>query len=252
MHALIVAGPSGAGKSAFLAELFAGRLPPDIRRDLPAGAEDWPLVRCEWPADWQHFLADPAIAQRTEGFVGHYDITYAWWSLEGHLGDDPFWQVLACCTAMTLVVIRPPHRRLQDQWMHAHLGTRSMWSVRWRRLLVGSAGLLRAGLRRLRISPPPRTARRTHYPRPMRRLKHLERWLSSQRMPPTWTMAFYRRSENIDRMLKCWEEIVAAKAAAVPTARIEIVPTGAIGEEHAWRVEAVTPILEPRHAPERA
>ena len=136
--------------------------------------------------------------------------------------------------------------------MHAHLGTRSIWSVRWRKLLVASAAFLLAGLRRLRISPHPRTADRTHYPRPMRRLKHLERWLRSQRIPPTWTVAFYRRPENVDRMLKCWEDIVAAKAAAVPIARIDIVPhpASAIGERHAWRMETFTPMPEALRAPE--
>lgn len=248
MHALIVAGASGAGKSAFLEALRNGGLPADIRRHLPAGAEHWPSIRCEWQSDWEHLLADPEAMRLITGLSCHYDMTFSWRHFEQDFAADPFWQAVRCCTALTIVVIRPPHRRLREQWMHSHLGTRSRWVVGWRRLLETASIISLAGLRRLRIMPHPRRPGRKHFPRPLRRLKRLQRWLRSQpRLPPTWPISFYLHSGNIERMLACWNETVAEQAGAIPTARIELAPdpATAIGERPAWQVESSAP---PRQA----
>lgn len=241
MHALIVAGPSGAGKSAFLDELRDGGLPAEIRRYLPAGAEHWPSIRCEWQSDWEHLLANPEATRSTIGLSCHYDMTHSWQSFKGDFAADPFWQTMRCCTALTIVVIRPSPRRLREQWMQSHLGTRSPWMVRWRRLLETATAISLAGLSRLRIMPHPRLPGRKHFPRPLRRLKRLQRWLHSRpRLQPTWPISFYRQPRNIERMLACWNETVSELAAAIPTVRIELAPdpATAIGERPVWRMEA--------------
>jgi hypothetical protein len=240
LHALIVAGPSGAGKSSLLHELYAGRLAWDVRRHLPPEAETWPLVYCNHPEQWQGFVADGNLAPQTVGLVVHHDITIHWRKHRQELARDPFWQVLERCERVTLVVMRPSSGRLLQQWSRAHLGMRP-WKVRARKLLAVSAGRLLRGLRLLRVSKHPRVPGGRRYPRPVRFLKHVDRKLRGYRMRPTWHFDFYRQHGAVERMMRCWDDMIAAKTAALSVTRVELSPdpVSQIGKAFGWRISRV-------------
>ena len=244
-HVLLVAGPSGAGKSAFLSELAAGRLQPDVLAHLPHSADSWREVWCNRPKDWQSFLM-PA-APRLPGLAVHYDITLKWLTLGPALGHDPFWQVLDRCQSVTLVNIRPPRERLLDQWTHAHLGVRGVWNVRRKTLMAAWSPHLLAVLRKLCAVPHPRKRKGLRYRHPFRFLKHLDRRLRNCRIQSTRSFEFYSEPGNIEGMLRSWDAVVAAKISTLPVKRIELVPdhNAEIGRTFGWRVVAVEPVADP-------
>jgi hypothetical protein len=238
-HVLIVAGPSGAGKSAFLRELAAGRLQPDILAHLPASSETWREVWCNRRHEWGPLLTPEENAPTLPGIAVHFDITFKWMMLRAALELDPFWQVLGKCQAVTVVNIRPPHERLVDQWTQAHLGVRDVWSVRRKTLLAAWSPRLLAALRKLRKRAPKR--KRWQYPRPVRFLKHLDRGLQNCAIPTIDSFNFYRSPGNIETMLRSWDAVLAAKTATLPIKRIELTPDSAaeIARTFRWRVVAV-------------
>jgi hypothetical protein len=246
LHALIVAGPSGAGKSALVRELYAGRLAWDVRRHLPPEAETWPLVYCDHPEQWQHFVADDDIASRTTGLVVHHDITLHWRKNQQELARAPFWQILQRCERVTLVFVRPSPRRLLDQWSQAHLGMRP-WKVRVRKLVSVSAWRLLRGIRRFRTSKHPRIPGATRYPRRLRFLKHMDHRLRSYRIRPTGHFEFYRQRGAVEQMLRSWDDMIVAKTTALPVTRIDLQPApgSEIGTQFRWRVKARSRAQQP-------
>jgi hypothetical protein len=238
-HVLIVAGPSGAGKSAFLSELAAGRLPPEIAHHLPEGAHTWREVWCNRPHEWQPFIG----GAKAPGIAVHYDITLKWLSLEQSLEQDPFWDLLQHCEAATVVNIRPTRRRLLRQWVRAHLGLDSVWAVHRKRLLSALSHRALPALRRLRTARPNR--RKPHfnrYPRRIRFLKHWDRMLERVQFSLSPSFDFYRRPGGIEQMLRSWDAIAAHKLDGVPARQIELAPSsdGAIAKTFRWRVVEVS------------
>jgi hypothetical protein len=235
-HALIVAGPSGAGKSAFLRELAANRLPKDITSLLPADAHTWREVWCNRKEDWQPLIDGDHGTAKVPGIAVHFDITTKWVFLREAFERDPFWEVVKQCDSATLINIRPSRARLLRQWVHAHLGVRSIWMAYWKTGSASVAARLRIQLRRLRI----RSRRR--YPKPLRFLQRVERALVSRLL--TYQTPFfnvYRSRRQFERMLHSWDDIIAAKLAAIPVTRIQIAPDddAEIAKIFQWKVVSV-------------
>lgn len=241
MHVLLLAGPSGAGKSAFLNELRAGRVAPEIVRHLPQGAERWP--QCSRPAEYEAFLAQSA---GQTGLVIHHDITQAWRRTKHDLASHSIWRVLSRCDAVTLICIRPTRRRLMDHYTRGRLRM-PWWQVHARRLLTPVGRLALRIIRPLRRVPHRRKPDRPRYPRPLWFLKYLDRAIRRhlRRHKAGWTghFDFYRRRGNLERMMRTWEDAAASAMAGLPITRVNLAPdpTGPVGRSFRWRLERVAP-----------
>lgn len=237
-HVLIVAGPSGAGKSAFLRELAAGQLPAEIARHLPDNAQSWREVWCNRPTEWQPFIDLGRSAGKVPGIAVHYDITLKWLDLDQALERDPFWDLLRHCEAATVVNIRPSRQRLLRQWMHAHVGVDSVWSVYRKRAIGALSGTALSALRRLRTARP--HSRKPHinrYPRHVRFLKHWDRFLQRFQFSLSPSFDFYCRPGGIQKMLRSWDAVVTAKLRGLPVRQIELEPASdAVATAFRWRI----------------
>jgi len=239
-HVLIVAGPSGAGKSAFLSELAAGRLQGEIQQLLPEGASTWREVWNNLREHWEPLLARGHLDPKVPGIAVHYDITLQWLFLNGNLDRDPFWEVLKQSEAVTLVNIRPSRKRLLRQWMHHHLGVRSLWMAHWKKAVAVCASRLLSRLRRFRTKFV-RRKQQWRYPHRIRFLRHVDRALESRLLPhqiPSFDFYCVRRS--VETMLESWDAVTTAKLAAMPVTRIELVPDdrSEVAKAFRWQIVA--------------
>jgi hypothetical protein len=238
-HVLIVAGPSGAGKSAFLRELAAGRLPQEIACHLPDGSRTWREVWCNKPDQWQPLIDPQEPAAKIAGIAVHYDITWKWLCLDQALEQDPFWDLLQHCAAATVVNIRPSRRRLLRQWMHAHVGVDSAWSVYRKRVLGALSGRALSALRRLRTARPhERKPHINRYPRPIRFLRHCDRMLQRFQFSLSPSFDVYCRPGSLERMLRAWDAVAASKLDGLPSRQIQLAPAPdcEIGKTFNWLV----------------
>jgi len=127
------------------------------------------------------------------------------------------------------------------QWIHVHLHLRGSRMTPWKRLFDATVTALLTSLRR--ISTPRK--RRMHlgpkYPRPVRFLKHADRWLQRRQIRPRKSLDFYRQRGNVDRMLQSWDATFAQKAGAMPVTRLELqpAPDAEIGKTCRWRIVAI-------------
>ncbi|NJM91697.1 MAG: hypothetical protein HC861_02695 [Rhodospirillaceae bacterium] len=237
---LIVAGPSGAGKTAFLTELAAGRLQDDIQQLLPEGASTWREVWNNRREHWEPLLARDHLDAKVAGHCRHYDITLQWLQLNGNLDRDPFWEVLKRSEAVTLVNIRPSRRRLLRQWMHHHLGVRSLWMAHSKKAVAICASHLLSRLRRLRTKFV-RRKQQWRYPHRIRFLEHVDRALESRLLSHELpSFDFYCVRRNVETMLDSWDAVTAAKLAAMRVTRIELTPDdrSEVAKAFRWQIVA--------------
>ena len=238
----VLAGPSGAGKTAFLRELAAGRLQDEIQQLLPEGANTWREVWNNLREHWEPLLARDRLDAKVAGIAVHYDITLQWLLLNGNLDRDPFWEVLKRSEAVTLVNIRPSRKRLLRQWMHHHLGVRSLWMAHSKKAIAICAWRLLSRLRRLRTKFV-RRKKQWRYPHRIRYLKYVDRALAlesqvlAQEFP---AFDFYCVRRNVDSMLDSWDAVTAAKLAAMRVTRIELAPDdrSEIARAFRWQIVA--------------
>jgi hypothetical protein len=163
-----------------------------------------------------------------------------WLFLNGNLDRDPFWEVLKQSEAVTLVNIRPSRKRLLRQWMHHHLGVRSLWMAHWKKAVAVCASRLLSRLRRFRTKFV-RRKQQWRYPHRIRFLKHVDRALESRLLPhqiPSFDL--YRARRSVETMLESWDAVTTAKLAAMPVTRIELVPDdrSEVAKAFRWQIVA--------------
>jgi hypothetical protein len=107
-HLLLVCGPGGSGKSTFIEQLRSGRLPPELRELLPAGAESWPRMGSDRSERGLRML------RKAEHLILHYDIAARPRRQESHV-DDPVLAGVPAAKRLTVVDIRPGRERLLNQ-----------------------------------------------------------------------------------------------------------------------------------------
>lgn len=249
-HVLIVAGPSGAGKSAFLRELAAGRLSEEILHHLPDSAETWEEV-CSIRSEWRLLFDGRTSAEPLSGVAVHYDVTSMWLHLKTRLGRDPFWAMLDHCAEVTVVKIRPTHRRLMRQWIHAHLGADRMWSARgralWIELTTKTLVRLRPWIARLigsQSSLPPNSWQH-------RLLTALDIRVIAK-LHALKSFRFYREDQaSARRMMRSWDRVIAARLNGLPTKYVELAPddSSKIAKTFRWHVVKVSTARDGRAAP---
>jgi energy-coupling factor transporter ATP-binding protein EcfA2 len=125
-HLLLIAGPSGSGKSTFIAMLYASRLPPEVRRLLPTGAERWPKTSAD------RSRRGLRAVRALENVILHYDIAGPARRRESY-AKDPVLAGLASARQVTVVEIRAPADRLVNQFQSRSAAAEAKWSW-WRKL----------------------------------------------------------------------------------------------------------------------
>lgn len=239
-HVLIVAGPSGAGKTAFLRELAAGRLQQEILRHLPDDSHTWREVFSNEETAWRPLLSRDAGTEQIAGLAVHYDVTLMWMALDRALEVDPFWEMLKTCEAATVVNIRPTRIRLLRQWIPAHLGVSWLWAAHCKAWYSASYAKALLGLR-ARFSGRDFGL--------LRFLKEREELLERRIRKFNW-FHFYRGPGNVERMMRSWDSVAAAKLGDLPVTQIEIAPCETeVAKTFRWRVLGVAAAAQPLAAP---
>jgi hypothetical protein len=134
-----------------MAMLAASRLPPEVRRLLPDGAERWPQTGTDRSRRGLRSLME------RERVVLHYDIAAPARRQESY-AQDPVLAGIASARQVTVVEVRPPPDRLVEQIQSRSEAREAQrgWSSRaWRRSALRSFLQLRKRLRRKNFPSKP-------------------------------------------------------------------------------------------------
>ena len=102
-HLIVVAGLSSSGKSTFLRDLADKRLQPEILRELPSNADDWPQIEASQFSKWLPNITSES--GKTSGLVLHYDLNRI--HKVGAYHNDPSLRVLKLAVQVTSITLRP-------------------------------------------------------------------------------------------------------------------------------------------------
>jgi hypothetical protein len=228
-HVLIVTGPSGAGKSTFLDHLASRALQPDILAQLPPGSERWTQIQELAHKHWMAQLEDPADDSGPAEVAMHYDMTHTELAFIDCFERDPALQLLRMAETVTIIHIRPAHRRLVQQWGIAKLGVRTIWRMRQRKVISDLAAVAQCAAMFL----PARGRRLRWLRKAIRRVS--ERW----HMPWRQVYALYLRKDGPATVYRSWDAFVRQTAGQWTQIRhihLQPDPASQIGTWIRWRV----------------
>lgn len=209
---LLVAGPSGSGKSTFLKQLRSGRLPEEIKAELPPGCESWRKINLHGFIPF--FEAWPR-SERVD-IVIHYDTMRAHNAGWSSFFEDPRLHAIAQADIVVAVTLRPTLDQLWAQYGRKVFGdetrAQTLGALRRAKLSAAHTHILRYLAEKtnqvLRPSKP--------FPKPKRP------------SPPRANItALYQQPDGLETWSRRWDDLVAFLASNGPlTKEIAVAPTG--------------------------
>lgn len=229
-HIVIVAGPSGAGKSTLLQQIADGRLPRELRSQLPPRARTW--IQLEPGSE---DLCKGAYRNAIEGAFFHYDLTRRSLAYLHDFSSDPSLGFVRNSQKITVINVRPERDRLISQWGYARYGVCALTKIRRKQVLSLITWIIHQGIRRSKIQISEATLKLRRY----RPIDHLCEGLPRARPAKFRILSFYLKADGLDRLFRSWQTFVLSHLSddrRVQQINIRPDPNAEIGKEFRWLI----------------